>query len=70
MLRKVLWFAVTSGLAAKLYRSYNEQRARTRVTTTEANPLKRWENEGGATITPATPTATTAASPTTAANAL
>lgn len=67
MLRKVLWFAVTSGLAAKLYRGFNEQRARKRGMTVEPSPIKRWENEGGATVTPSTPGVT---SPTTAANSL
>jgi Tfp pilus assembly major pilin PilA len=46
MLKKLLVFAITSGLAAKLYKSYTEKQAASRAHAARA--ASRWHANGGA----------------------
>jgi hypothetical protein len=47
MLRKILLLALTSGLAAKLYRDYRRP-ATPAALPTDKQALHTWEDEGGA----------------------
>jgi hypothetical protein len=58
MLRKVLVFALTSGLAAKLAHHFLQtegERAKSRKKRQEKAELHRWEDEGGTVIEPRLP---------------
>jgi hypothetical protein len=46
MLRKLLMFLVTSGLAAKAMQRFSERR-RSRDRTMDRRAEQRWDNEGG-----------------------
>lgn len=49
MLRKLIMFAITSGLAAKAWKAMTEQRkspARTQPVAPQ-QPIAQWESEGG-----------------------
>jgi hypothetical protein len=55
MLRKLLVFAVTSGLAAKAFNHWRGQRplrASRRDGRIDRDAVQRWDDEGGATSTP------------------
>jgi hypothetical protein len=48
MLKKILFFAVTSGLAARAYKAYLNKRDGLAAPTAHPEALKVWEDEGGA----------------------
>jgi hypothetical protein len=59
MLRKLMVFAVTSGLAAKAlqhWRAQRLQRASRRGSGLDRDAVQRWDDEGGAAAAPRTDT--------------
>ena len=55
MIRKLLVLFVTSGLAAKAWKTYTESRRTQREQRLHRQEVQRWEDEGGLPAQPAMP---------------
>lgn len=57
MLRKLIWFAITSGLAAQAWKAWREHHAHRagRDAAVPPEAIHTWEGEGGSPIEPARP---------------
>ena len=47
MLRKIIMFAITSGLAAKAWGAWRERNGSRRASRADRDAINTWETEGG-----------------------